>query len=100
MILTIEKPKVSVRGADSFSCKSSIEYEIGARVIYKENINNPGVQAPGEKLLGTVISRFRNPIDFTYRIELDVVWSNRVSSSVGKKVIAGNVTAWSLSQPE
>lgn len=69
---------------------------VGDRVLFKSLFNNPGNWGPGDEIAGTVITVF-NDTQRVYRVELDAVWSNRVSShSHGKKIVVGNVREGSL----
>ena len=74
------------------------EYEVGDRVLFRASVNNPQHQAPGEKVRGTVIARFRNPLELTYRIKLDIVWNDDVPVVKGKNIIVGNISWISLSR--
>ena len=93
MINTIDAPEVE---QESLSRKQYV-YKVGDRVLYTALVNNPGHYKPGEKLSGTVINAFRNPEALTYRIELDMTWNERVPDTCGRKIVVGNVTAWSMS---
>jgi hypothetical protein len=67
-------------------------YEVGDRVVYKVQFNNPGHYKPDDMLPGEVICRYKNGDGFTYRIKLDIRWSDRVSTC-GEPIIAGNINA-------
>jgi hypothetical protein len=67
------------------------EHKVGDRLLYSAQFNNPGQWAPDDKIPSTIINvcSARHPI---YRIELDMVWGNRVQPHTqGKKIIVGNV---------
>lgn len=67
------------------------EFQVGDRVLYKAELNNPGHYAPGAMLPGTVEAAFPNPIRPSYRIKLDMVWrSDRVPAG-GEHIVVGNV---------
>jgi hypothetical protein len=64
---------------------------VGDRVLFKSLFNNPGNWGPGDEIAGTVISMFTDTRR-VYWIELDALWSDRVSPHHhGKKIIVGNI---------
>lgn len=66
-------------------------YKVGDRVLYSVMVNNPGQAAPDDKIPGAIVNVCLAEIPI-YRIELDMVWGNRVSPHAqGKKIIVGNV---------
>ena len=86
MILTAEKEIV----------RSQSFFEVGTRVLYVVQFNNPGYYAPGEKLPGTIISLFKNQGSIVYRIRLDERWNEDFPLYGGKNIIVGNITRSSL----
>ena len=67
-------------------------FEVGERVVYKVQFNNPGHYRPDDMLPGEVISRYETGRGAIYRIRLDMKWNDRVRGH-GAPIILGNVPA-------
>jgi hypothetical protein len=70
-------------------------YALGDRVFYKAQLKESGHYQPGDLLPGEIICRYQNGAHFTYRIRLDMKWSERVAAS-GTSIIVGNIHAGSI----
>ncbi len=71
---------------------SSKKFEVGDRVYYRAVVNNPGHYKPDELVPGEIIHRFMNGGEYTYRIRLDLKWTDRVAAC-GQPIVVGNVSA-------
>src|SRR3989344_2128392 len=69
------------------------KYAVGERVIFTALFNSPGHMKPDDGVPGIVITVFRNGElpEYVYRLELDMVWNERVPILCGKKIIVGNI---------
>ena len=74
---------------------SKYEFGVGERVFFTTIFNNPGQYKPGDKMAGTLIA-VCGQSEPSYRIELDMVWSDRVHAK-GQKIIVGNISSRSIS---
>ena len=72
-------------------------YKVEQPVIFKAPVNNPGQYKDGDKIPGTVLSVFLNGSRWTYRIQLDLVYNEKVPGHVGQPIIVGNVTEYFMS---
>jgi hypothetical protein len=66
------------------------DYKVGDRVFLLIQFNSPGQLAPGDKVIGTVINVCPTIDHNIYRIELDMVWGDRVKAQ-GQKIVMGNI---------